>query len=535
MEDLTIRQILEKVSNGQLRVPAFQRGFVWDASKVAYLMDSLYKGYPIGSLLIWRTGERLKFERKLGPFELPDLEEDYPVDYILDGQQRITSIFGVFQTELEADGDDSWTHIYFDLDADSDIQESQILAFPPEEVMPERHFPFGVLFDTVGYRKSTRELSDEAAERIDIIQATFKEVRIPVQQIETDDRTTVAIVFERVNQRGVPLDTLQLLTAWTWSEEFDLHRKFQEINEDLETFGFNEVDQDNNLLLRICSAVLAHDASIDTLISLNGSNVRERFQEVSNGLKGAIDFLQSNLNIYSLENLPYAALLIPLSVFFAVPGNQQVNYSDEQRRQILRWFWRTCFSRRYNSQPTNTIRLDVQAMVSLREGHQCNLGVFPFIKIMPNFFSEQIFRMNNVNSKSFILLLAQSKPKSFISGNNVSLAEVLSDYNRKEFHHLYPRAYLRTVENAINYDINCLANFCFIPRSDNNNLGGDCPSLYRAKMPNDVNEILGHAMCPESLFNDDYNTFISERAELLAQKTSILCETVEMSIVRTLF
>lgn len=526
MEDITIRQVLEKVSNGQLRVPAFQRGFVWDASKVAYLMDSLYKGYPVGSLLIWRTGERLKSERKLGPFELPDLEEDYPVDYILDGQQRITSIFGVFQTELGADGDDSWTHIYFDLEADNDIQESQILALTPEEVVSERHFPFGVLFDTVGYRKSTRELSDEAAERIDRIQATFKEVRIPVQQIDTDDRATVAIVFERVNQRGVPLDTLQLLTAWTWSEEFDLHQKFQKINEELEAFGFNEVDQDKNLLLRICSAVLAHDASIDTLINLKGSNVRERFQEVSNGLKGAIDFLQSNLSIYSLENLPYTAILIPLSVFFAIPGNQQVNYSDEQRKQVLRWFWRTCFSRRYNSQPTNTIRLDVGAMINLREGHQSNLGAFPFSRVIPNLFSEQIFRMNNVNSKTFILLLAQSQPKSFISGNNVSLSEVLSDYNRREFHHLYPKAYLRTVENHINYNINCLANFCFMSRTDNNTLGSDRPSLYRSKMSENVSEILKHAICPESLFDDDYNSFISERAEQLALQASILCETV---------
>ncbi|NEO86070.1 MAG: DUF262 domain-containing protein [Spirulina sp. SIO3F2] len=523
MEDLAIRQILNKVSNGQLRVPAFQRGFVWDASKVAYLMDSLYKGYPIGSLLIWRTGERLKFERKLGPFKLPELEEDYPVDYILDGQQRITSIFGVFQTDLHPDGDDSWTNIYFDLSANNDVQESQIIALSPGDISPEIHFPLGVLFDTVGYRKATRELSDEAAEKIDVIQAIFKESQIPIQQIETDDRTTVAIVFERVNQRGVPLDTLQLLTAWTWSEEFDLHQKFNEINEELETFGFNEIDQNNNLLLRICSAVLAHDASVDTLISLNGSNVRERFREVSNGLKGAIDFLQSNLNVFSLENLPYPALLIPLSVFFAVPGNQQVNYSDEQRKQILQWFWRSCFSRRYNSQPTKTIRRDIKDIVHLREGHKSPLGSFAFVPVTPDFFSNQVFRMNNVNSKSFVLLLAQSRPKSFVSGNNVSLQEVLSEYNRKEFHHLYPRAYLRTVENEINYDMNCLANFCFISRSDNNALGGESPSRYRSKMPSDIAQILKHSMCPQSLFLDNFNSFILERSKVLAKAALEIC------------
>lgn len=111
MDDLTIRQIIEKITSGNLRVPAFQRGFVWEANRVAYLMDSIYKKYPFGSILLWRTKEKLKHERKLGPYELPEGDPDYPVDYILDGQQRITSIFGVFQTDLPNSGGDDWSKI----------------------------------------------------------------------------------------------------------------------------------------------------------------------------------------------------------------------------------------------------------------------------------------------------------------------------------------------------------------------------------------------------------------------------------------
>jgi uncharacterized protein with ParB-like and HNH nuclease domain len=101
--DLTIRETLDLVPRGQIRVPAFQRGFVWESEKVAFLMDSIYKGYPFGSLLLWRTREQLRHERQLGPFRLPDRDPEYPIDYVLDGQQRITSIFGVFQTDLAAD------------------------------------------------------------------------------------------------------------------------------------------------------------------------------------------------------------------------------------------------------------------------------------------------------------------------------------------------------------------------------------------------------------------------------------------------
>ena len=67
-------------------------------------MDSIYKNFPVGSLLFWRTKEKLRDERQLGPFVLPDPQVDYPIDYVLDGQQRLTSIFAVFQSTLEMDG-----------------------------------------------------------------------------------------------------------------------------------------------------------------------------------------------------------------------------------------------------------------------------------------------------------------------------------------------------------------------------------------------------------------------------------------------
>lgn len=71
MSELSIRQILDSVIRGQIRIPAFQRGYVWEPERVAYLMDSIYKGYPFGNLLFWRSVNKLKFERDLGPLNFP--------------------------------------------------------------------------------------------------------------------------------------------------------------------------------------------------------------------------------------------------------------------------------------------------------------------------------------------------------------------------------------------------------------------------------------------------------------------------------
>jgi hypothetical protein len=252
----SIRKILDAVLSGGIRIPAFQRGFVWDMERVAYLMDSIFKNYPFGSLLFWRTRMRLSTERKLGQFALPDPVEDYPLDYVLDGQQRLTSIFTVFQTDLPRGTDEHWLDIFFDFKAPDSAQDVQFFALNPLTIDKNRHFPLSVIFDSVKYREATENLPTEDVACIDKLQEKFKEVQIPVQVLKTEDRSIVAIVFERVNRLGMALDTLQLLSAWTWNEDFDLLDSFDQLRVELSDFGFEEVGEDSNLILRCTAAIL---------------------------------------------------------------------------------------------------------------------------------------------------------------------------------------------------------------------------------------------------------------------------------------
>lgn len=522
LNDLSIREVLEQVSRGQIRIPAFQRGFVWEPERVAYLMDSIYKRYPFGSLLFWRTKEVLRCDRKLGPFELPAPKVDYPVDYVLDGQQRVTSIFGVFQTELAMPEGEQWLPIYFDLSAEPTAQDSQFMALPPGGVDTKRHFPLSVLFDTVAYRKATEPFDDETVKKIDRMQEIFKETKIPVQTSNTEDKATVAIIFERVNRQGVELDTLQLLAAWTWSEEFQLQDQFAELADELGPFGFEDVGGDSNLLLRCCSAILKKDASPQALMSMNGADVRKDFERVLNGVKYSVDYLRTHFHIEKLSNLPFTTLLVPLSVFFAVPGNAEASVTNAQRQVINRWFWRTSFSRRYSSGVLRNLNTDIEQMALLRERGESALGTFS-ISIEPNFFVENTFGFNNVNTKTFILMLASYGPRSFISGAPVDLAKTLKDANRTEFHHLMPKAFLKSSKKT-GWEESILANFAFLSRADNREIGGVAPSIYRKKMPIDVTEILKDALTSEVLFSDDYTKFVEDRAERLAKAAAHLCD-----------
>jgi hypothetical protein len=512
-DGLSIRKVIDSITAGTMRIPAFQRGFVWDAEHVAYLMDSIYKGYPFGAVILWRTKEKLSSEKSLGPFELPDRHPEYPIDYVLDGQQRITSIFGVFQTELTPEGDDSWTHIYFDMEAADNLQESQFLALEDDEVDLTRHFPISTFFEVTAYRQATARLSDEEALLIDKVQEKFKEAVVPTQEIATDDRAKVAIVFERVNRMGVELDVFQLLTAWTWSEDFDLQQRFADLAEDLQPHGFGEVAEDTNLLLRCCSGIVAGDASPTAFMNLKGSDVRDRFDDIEHGIRGAIDFLRKNLNVETLANLPYPSCLVPLAVFFAA---KSVSMTDAQREVLTRWFWRACFSRRYSAGVIRNLNRDIEEAAKLRLGQSTALADFS-AEADADFFS-QTFTIGTVNTRTFILLLANSQPLSFVSGNAVTLTKVLQAYNRNEFHHLMPQAFLKGL-GATSREINQLANYAIISAADNKALGGVAPSEYRAKMPAaKVKLILDRSLCPESLFDDHFEDFIIERSARLADK-----------------
>ena len=515
MADLNIDKIMQRIKSGEIRVPGFQRSFVWEPQQAALLMDSIYKGYPFGSILLWRTGTVLNSERKLGGFELPPPEKHYPIDYVLDGQQRITSLFATFQNGIAGDGEDPevWLPIYYDFEATQDAQDPQFVALTADKVIEGRHFPLKTFFHPVNFSRASQQLAVDRFEEIVTVQQRFVAADIPVQTFESEDRTSVAIVFERVNRLGVDLNMFQLLTAWTWSEDFDLQAKFLDLAEEFSEFGFADVGADNDLMLRCTAAVLVNDPSPTALIDANGSDVRQRFDTVHNALRLAIDFLRTNLHVRHLKFLPYSALLVPLASYFA--ENQSEPVSDADRKVLLRWFWRTSFSHRYSGNPMRNIRTDAEQARLLRQGQPSTLDLIR-ATVDDSFFLGNYFRQGNVASKCLILLLASRGPRSFIGGGPVDLNSVLAEPNRKEFHHCFPQAYLK---NGIEEDlgrINALANIAFISRADNRKISAKAPSEYRSLMPEDAVPITDPALLPASLFQDDWDAFLAERATLLA-------------------
>ncbi|EPN9382581.1 DUF262 domain-containing protein [Cronobacter malonaticus] len=522
---ISIKNILRRVVEGELRIPAFQRNFVWSPDRVQFLMDSLYKGYPIGTILVWRTRERLDHDRKLGAFSLPTPKKDYPIDYILDGQQRITSIFSAFQTELQPEEDEEvkWLDIYFDLDAKEDVQNSQFIALKPEEV-EARHIPLKLLFDYKEFGRFVHNYPD--ASRLDEIyalQANFIDKQINIDVVETEEHSKIAIIFERVNRGGVPLDTYQLLSAWTWSGDFDLRSKFEELGNELDEHNYNDLVDDPDLLLKCCAAVLRDDASAKSVVELDGTEVRNGFEGFTSAILGAIDFLRRDCGVSSFKNIPYKSMLIPLSRCFYTGNKQSFHPDAVQRAALVKWFWHSCFSRRYSNSVDNSISQDIKAMVKLIGGDSTPL-TSRTVDIPEAFFIDNIFNIGSVNTKIFILLLANQNPLSLLSGARVDLESVLSNCNRNEFHHIFPKNYLKTKLGVVDKNEQfMLANFTFLSQKDNRSIKDSSPSDYVKRISEKhIDDIFASTFIPDNGLNMDYGEFIQARAKLLANAASRL-------------
>lgn len=113
----TFTTLISEIEKGQIKIPQFQRDFVWTLQKSAGLIDSIIKGYPIGTLIFWKTKERLRSIRNIGNHSLPEPENGESIDYVLDGQQRLTSLYACLtglsiQREDSKQCDDIFKNIY---------------------------------------------------------------------------------------------------------------------------------------------------------------------------------------------------------------------------------------------------------------------------------------------------------------------------------------------------------------------------------------------------------------------------------------
>lgn len=322
-----LTELLKEIDNGTLQIPRFQREYVWVWEQQRDLLCSIYEGLPIGSILVWSTKlTTVKSHDKIGPFKLKVLsQKTYSKMFIMDGLQRMTTLYAtLFHPEGEdydsLEGTDDY-YVYCDLDAE-DIQnlfirKIDIKFFGIKEF--GNFMPLRYVFDTKAFLKFQRQLPESREDWIDKadeIVAVFKNYKIPVIPLESNEMSLVTKSFERINTRGTVMSETHMLNALSYSDGFDL---LEIINQNQEQYlseieGWGDVEKD--FILALIKMDLGFDIYYkDTDIIADKLN-KEVLKKVFRAIRKFIEFSNERLHLNNANLFPYKLQMYGLAYSF---------------------------------------------------------------------------------------------------------------------------------------------------------------------------------------------------------------------------
>lgn len=517
-EPVFFQPLIEEIREGRIKIPKFQRPYVWKDAQALKLLDSIVRSYPIGSLLIWRTSTKLKTERTFGDFQLPETPEMLPTDYVLDGQQRLTVIYSCLGP---ASGDPGFDAVF-----DLERQEFRRAG----EVSPALAiFPLRKLLRTtelLNFRTALQAHSDhtELQVRLDSLVAAFTQYKLPVVYLKDLGIEEVCPIFERINSSGTKLSTYDLMVAATWSNNFDLDENISRIATALTPKGFEDIDRIT--VVKCMSALQSKsitDDSIKALREISADELEALTKRTQDALFKAVDTLSTEFGVYSWDFLSYEALVIIMCAVFS----EAKALTIEQQQRLRQWFWRASWSERYKAGGETFVSNDIVRVVQFVLSST----------VTPSTFGEPptddewrrvFFRSNASRSRAFVLALATANPRCLLNGAIIDVHEALSAFNRKQFHHIHPRAHLK---RANELDDNLVLNICLLPAAANLRISDEDPNQYLPRLQNDLGEnadsVFHSNLLPRPTEFDyltaTYEQFISARLTVVQAIVARLC------------
>jgi len=559
----SLQDMIEKIHNGEQQLPDFQRGWVWDDNHIRSLIASVSMSYPIGAVMLMETGgEEVRFRPRLVEGVILNTEVE-PKMLILDGQQRLTSLYLAVrskkpvptQTEkgkkinrfyyldiamcLDPDADrfDAVLSISEDRKITSDFGRKVELDLSSRELEHESSlFPLSIIFDSIEYSRWRRSYqqtyrnNEEKLDQFDEFESKiiyrFQQYRIPtIELLRETPKEAVCQVFEKVNTGGVSLTVFELMTATFAADNYNLRNDWEEKYTRLSRYkplkGLDATDFLNSLTL--LSSYQRH--------KFNGSAVSCKRKDVLrltlNEYKQNCDLLEKGFikvarllireKIFDNQNLPYQTQLIPLSAICTILGDKFED--DTVKTKILRWYWCGVFGELYGGANESRFALDVQDVLSWIESNDNE----PRTIRDSNFNPVRLLSLQTRLSAAYKGLMVQLMKQGSLDFLNGDPIELTSYFDTAiDIHHIFPRAYCQKEKYSKSH-WNSIINKAPLTAKTNRIIGGRAPSHYIEKIEKNhkiqsdrIDEILkSHLINPALLRSDNFNDFIVERATFL--------------------
>lgn len=566
--DTDLKDLLYQIENGKIQLPDFQRDWVWDDDKICKLIESIASGFPMGAAMFLETGNpAVRFTHRTFT-GAPKHSDVNPDRLVLDGQQRLTTLFQVFKgkgaTIVNGAKSKERRYYYLDirkaLDPHTNMLEA-VVSMPENKILTTNigreikldlstreaeyanmKFPLNLVFSQtdimdwifglMSYDAASVQIAKEFCDKVLNGIITYK---IPVITLTKDtSKEAVCQIFENVNTGGVKLTVFELITASFAADEYDIRKdwdaiasKFTSHCDILRAVGSTNFLTSIALLTsykRYCSAPDTYVVSCKKrdVLRMSLSDYKECRSALVNGFLKAADFLVHQ-GVYTWLDLPYSSQLIPLAAIFAYAEIAGVNLSIQTNKDILsRWYWCGVFGEQYGAANETRYVLDIVGVFQ-----QIADGTLPDTVARANMQPARLLTMQTRNSaayKGVMALILQDSPLDFMSGNKMNVATYLEEST--DIHHIFPQNYCSARYDSLKW--NSVVNKTPIYAGTNRSIGGRAPSEYIRTMFNkglseaQIREaITSHKISYDLLAADDFEGFIIDRATRLLDRIEL--------------
>ena len=524
------QHLFSGIEEGKIRIPQFQREFVWSKQQSAKLIDSIIKGFPIGTFILWETNDTMRTVRNIGNAELPASKTGDTSQYVLDGQQRITSLYAVQKGLIHKydKKEIDYKDICINLDVDpTEDPDDEIVLDEPEEGMTCLS-----VFDLLNGRvmELAQRYSDPAhQDRIDIYRSRltgydFSTILMPGYPIDV-----ACEVFTRINTGGTQLSLFEIMAAKTYDIErkFDLAEQYNWLidnggaEKDLEDANFDTIPA-----ATVLQCIAAHSkGSIKRkdILKLDKTEVIDEWPTVKDGIFTAVDYVRSHLRIPVSHLLPYNTVLVPLSYFFI--RNEGKMPSIHQNSWLQQYFFWTSLGNRYTSGVEGKVALDLAKMDSILEEKSPDYQGDE-LRLTIDDIQWRWFSTGEAICKAILCLYAYFQPKSFRNNSLVNIDNSwLKQVNSKNYHHFFPKSYV--CKNGYqDWQANSIVNISIVDDYLNKRkIRARAPGDYMKEFEEenqDLSETMKSHLIDDlddyGIWENDYDRFIERRGQRILEE-----------------
>ncbi len=501
-----LKTIFGRITAGTYRIPAFQRGFVWTEAQILQLLESVFRGFPVGSVLLWKVDtEQLRVDHS-GGLPIPEIGIKYPVSYLLDGLQRLTTLYGVFHQEQFPDG--RFAAVF-------DLQVRRFLI-SEEAAVPPTCIRLSALFDARRLLEAQQGFlsqpeGETLVDRSFELLSAFQEYMIPVVTIEDRSVAEVVEIFERVNSTGTSLGKVDFMRAVTWSEEFDLGPELDLMSAGAIAAGF-EVPEDT--IIKLLGLGVGLEPTGESLMELRNqspellSSARDR---VLQAMTKAFEFFAED-KIFGYDFVPYEGQLIVTTGLFLEPNP----LTADQRTELHRWVRSVSLAESLRGKPDHYVS---RALADLRQSFLVGGRLPPQVRVdlRPEDLVERRFTAGKALSAGIAALFANHEPLDLVSGEPIDASLFMSSFEPSNFAPLLSKQQLEEVLGRTVPSNRVIANVVVVTDASRNRLKLDPEGvLLAASAEARKSQLL--PMTPSLLSGeDDAARLLSDRARLIHQ------------------